>query len=244
MAKNNHFEKLDRLLREQDLDVVGNGYKYVYQYAEVFARIENAIVVVSDLSKGSSRIYAGAFAKIFHISDYSLINSIWEKEIFDLMSEQEREEKFIAELRFFHFLRKLPKNRKQEYFLMSKLRLKTSLEVLHRIFYIHDENQENVLYTICIYSPMIFDFPSKSYIVNSVTGMKEELTSAANDEIISKREKQILQLISSGMKSTEIADALHISKNTVSRHRQEILSKLRVKNSIEACRLAGSMGLI
>ncbi|MDE7409673.1 MAG: LuxR C-terminal-related transcriptional regulator, partial [Muribaculaceae bacterium] len=71
---------------------------------------------------------------------------------------------------------------------------------------------------------------------------KEELTSAANDAIISKRERQILQLIASGMESMEIAAALNISKNTVSRHRQEILAKLQVKNSIEACRLASSMG--
>ena len=37
---------------------------------------------------------------------------------------------------------------------------------------------------------------------------------------------------------------LSISIHTVSRHRQEILTRLQVKNSIEACRLAKEMKLI
>ena len=37
---------------------------------------------------------------------------------------------------------------------------------------------------------------------------------------------------------------LAISPNTVSRHRQEILGKLQVKNSIEACRIARDLELI
>ena len=160
------------------------------------------------------------------------------------MPETEREEKFIAELRFFHYLRHLPKHRKSEYFLLSKLRFKDSIEVVHRMYYIFDESMDSILYAICIYSPLIFDFPGRSYIVNSSTGLKEELASSYNETIISRRERQILHLIASGLKSVEIAEKLHISKHTVSRHRQEILAKLQVKNSIEACRLAKSMGLI
>ena len=244
MAKNNHFEKLDNLLREQALDEVSHKDISIYQYAEILARIENALVVVSDLTKGTSRLFSGTFAKRLGIDGYSSGNSIWEKEILELMTEQEQEEKFIAELRFFHYLRRLPKQMRQEYYLVSKLRFKDSLDVLHRMYYIHDENMETVMYAICIYSPMIFDYTGKSFAVNATTGIKEELTSTANDAIISRRERQILQLIAYGKKSVEIADVLNISKNTVSRHRQEILAKLHVKNSIEACRLAKSMGVI
>ena len=244
MAKNNHFEKLDTLLRGQALDMQRLDDAYIYQYAEMLAQIENAMVVVSDLTKGTSRLFSGTFAKTLGIDGYSSANSIWEKEILALMTEKEQEDKFIAELRFLHYLLHLPKQNKPEYFLLSRLRFKDSLDVLHRMYYIHDENMETVLYAICIYSPMIFDCPGKSFVVNATTGIKEELTSASYDAIISKRERQILQLIASGNKSFEIADALSISKNTVSRHRQEILAKLHVKNSIEACRLAKTMGII
>ncbi|MDE6578083.1 MAG: LuxR C-terminal-related transcriptional regulator [Muribaculaceae bacterium] len=244
MTKNNHFDKLDRLLRGQALDNLNCEYTSIYQYAETLARIESALVVVSDLTKGTSRLFSGEFAKRLGINSYSSENSIWEKEILALMTEQEREEKFIAELRFFHYLRHIPRKKRNEYFLLSKLRFKESLDVLHRMYYIHDESMDAVRYAICIYSLMIFDYPGKSFVINSVTGVKEELTSVADETIISKRERQILQLIASGKKSIEIADVLNISKNTVSRHRQEILAKLQVKNSIEACRIATSMGII
>ena len=56
--------------------------------------------------------------------------------------------------------------------------------------------------------------------------------------------RQILQLIDMGKTSHEIARELFISKNTVSRHRQNILEKLQVKNSIEACRIAKELKLL
>lgn len=80
--------------------------------------------------------------------------------------------------------------------------------------------------------------------MNSLTGISEELTSKGDAAILSNREKQVLKLIESGMTSARIADILSISRHTVSRHRQEILNKLQVKNSIEACRIAKSMKII
>jgi DNA-binding NarL/FixJ family response regulator len=47
-----------------------------------------------------------------------------------------------------------------------------------------------------------------------------------------------------GLTSLQIADELSISKFTVSRHRQDILAKLQVKNSAEACRLAHTLGIL
>ena len=81
-------------------------------------------------------------------------------------------------------------------------------------------------------------------MVNTVTGITEELSVENNNSVLGNRERQVLTLIDSGLKSSEIADRLNISIHTVSRHRQEILAKLQVKNSIEACRVAKSMELI
>ncbi|WP_367383126.1 MULTISPECIES: LuxR C-terminal-related transcriptional regulator [Segatella] len=41
-----------------------------------------------------------------------------------------------------------------------------------------------------------------------------------------------------------IADRLEISKHTVDRHRQNIIAKLRVNNTTEACHKAKRLGLI
>ena len=69
------------------------------------SEIENVVAVVSDLSMRTSKIFNGGFAKVLGLSDYTEENSIWEKKILSLMPEREREEKFIAELRFFHYLK-------------------------------------------------------------------------------------------------------------------------------------------
>ncbi|MBN2728015.1 MAG: helix-turn-helix transcriptional regulator [Bacteroidales bacterium] len=61
---------------------------------------------------------------------------------------------------------------------------------------------------------------------------------------LSSREKEILGMIASGMMSKEIAEKLYISIHTVNTHRQRILEKLDVNNSIEAIRYARGLGLV
>ncbi|MBN2813179.1 MAG: PAS domain-containing protein [Bacteroidales bacterium] len=60
---------------------------------------------------------------------------------------------------------------------------------------------------------------------------------------LTKREKEILQLISKGLISKEIADKLYISINTVNTHRQRIIEKLNVSNTYEAIRYAHERGI-
>ncbi len=51
---------------------------------------------------------------------------------------------------------------------------------------------------------------------------------------LSKREIEVLQLISDGFNNDEIAEQLFVSKNTVKTHIQHIYSKLDVKNRVQA----------
>ena len=252
MVRNNHFTEnrktLDRLLRSDNKSDGGVPLSDILGSMQLWARVENALIVVSDMAESKSHIIAGSFARNLDIGDYRQENSIWETKILSLMSQEEQEEKYIAELRFFHYLRHLPKSQKTDYYLMSKLRFRFTdgdiHDVLHRMYYIFDENGENLRFAICIYGPLSFDFKGKSYAVNSITGLKEELTASGNDSILSRRERQILAMIDTGMKSAEIATQLNISIHTVSRHRQEIIGRLQVRNTHEACRLAKSMGLL
>ena len=64
------------------------------------------------------------------------------------------------------------------------------------------------------------------------------------EEILTPREREILQYIAQGRPSKEIADALHISIHTVNTHRQRILEKLGVDNSLEAVKYAWILGLL
>lgn len=253
MAKNNHFivdrlNELDKLLKSQPLDGGDNRIEDALAYARTMVMLENVVAVVSDISQGVSHILCGGFASVLGLEGYNKENSIWEKRILDMMSQDEQESKFIAELRFFHYLRHLPKSKRSSHCLFARLKFSLAegrtIDVLHRMYYIYDAGQENVLYAICLYGPLTFAFKGKSCVVNTVTGISEELSVETNTSVLGKRERQVLALIASGLKSSEIAERLNISIHTVSRHRQEILAKLQVKNSIEACRLAKSMELI
>lgn len=242
----NNFSKLDTLLREQS-SACGDGIgAAVYDYARAMSVVENVVAVVSDLRCGTSRIFNGGFAEKIGISGYNAENSIWEKRILALMPPQEQEAKFLSELRFYHHLRRIGKRRGNCY-LMTKLRFDIGgglLNVLHRMYYVYDGATDNVAYAICLYGPLTLDFKGRSIAVDSMTGLWEEITASEDSSILSNRERQVLALIDSGLKSAEIAEKLHISVHTVSRHRQEILSRLQVKNSIEACRLAKSLHLL
>lgn len=118
------------------------------------------------------------------------------------------------------------------------------IPVLHRMFYISTSSNKSLWLALCLYSPMLFDFPVKCMIVDSSNGQMKEQEKHDGIQILSNREKQILSLINKGLISKEIAQILCVSVNTVSRHRQKILSKLKVKNSIEACRFAKILKLI
>ena len=242
-----NFARLDNLLKEQAPSAGGDA-NVAYDYARAMAAVEGVVAVVSDLKRHTSRIFYGDFAKAAGIgTGFSDEDSIWEKKILSLMSADEQEAKFIAELCFYHYLKRLGPRRRHCY-LMTKLRLRDSkgdsLAILHRMYYIYGADGVSVRFALCLYGPLTFDFKGRSVAVDSLTGIAEELDTSVEETILSSRERQVLSLIDKGLKSRQIADTLNISVYTVSRHRQEILSRLQVKNSIEACRLAKTMGLI
>ena len=88
--------------------------------------------------------------------------------------------------------------------------------------------------------------PFRSRAMNFKTGetFDYKLQSGVNERIvkISKREKEVLKLIATGMGSKQIADQLFISVNTVNTHRQNIIEKLNVSNTAEAISYASEVG--
>lgn len=242
-----NLHKINSLLRNQDFTSPQNIDNIVYGYAEGVAAIENAVVVVSDLKVGISRIFCGEFANILGISNYRIENSIWEKEILHLMDEAELEQKYLSEIRFINYLHKLPRKKRHDYCLVTHLRFRTAIgnmiDIEHRMHYQYELNG-SARYGICIYSPTTTARKSKSIVINTLTGETIDLENATGNTILSRREKQVLHMIERGLTSNDIASQLSISRNTVSRHRQEILAKLQVRNSAEACRIARQLGIL
>lgn len=76
--------------------------------------------------------------------------------------------------------------------------------------------------------------------------LAEHVTGNASEsphEMLSNREFQVLRLIASGKRLSEMAEMLAISPKTVSVYRARILEKLQVKNNVEVAHYAARHGI-
>lgn len=261
MIINNHFigmdivDKLNRKLLKQDFIPQG---KAAYQeelemykgIARGYAVMENAVAVLSDMRSDFSYIYYGGFARTLGLAgsvSAEQVDSIWEENILRLIHPDDLHEKYLQELRFLHWISRLPEKNRKDYYLSSRLRMRDASgnyqPALHRMFYVPAPWDRGLWLALCLYNPLLTEFPEGCVVVHAVTGQVRRLEKCHAGSILTEREKQVLRLIDQGMMSKTIAEQLSISVNTVSRHRQEILKKLRVSNSIEACRVARELDL-
>ena len=77
--------------------------------------------------------------------------------------------------------------------------------------------------------------PKAVRVENGTNGMPVDL---------SKREVEVLELISEGYSNQEIAEKLCVSKRTIDSHRQNLMEKTRVKNTAALIRFAITKGII
>lgn len=73
-----------------------------------------------------------------------------------------------------------------------------------------------------------------------ITGEK----SSDNLPVLTRREKEVLELIADGLTTQEIADKLFVSTATVETHRKNLLVKLQAKNVAAMVKIAARMNLI
>lgn len=63
-------------------------------------------------------------------------------------------------------------------------------------------------------------------------------------EILSKRERQVLEMVAEGLTTPDIGDKLELSPKTVSRHRERIMNKLNLHSCADLVKFAVRTGLI
>ena len=78
---------------------------------------------------------------------------------------------------------------------------------------------------------------------NTLTGEERQID-IDEKQLLSEREITVIKLVSQGMSSKMIASKLDISKNTVDRHRQNIINKMQASNMTEACHKAKQLLLV
>lgn len=256
MPQNSSIEnQLMTTFLEQKFEIgESNDIEMYKQFVINYVKIEQCVAVLSDYQSDKSYIYAGSFGSIFGLPDKNcVIDSAFEQCIFNKIDAEDLVERHILELNFYGFLKEIPKEQYSNYSTLSRLRIKDSVEkcsyINHRTIYLNTFKNGSISLALCLYLPSTDLQPRKGIdgkIFNIKTGevIESEKYKNITDNILSKREIEVLTSVAKGNKSEQIATELHISVYTVRRHRQNIIGKLKVTNTAEAVRTAMIMGII
>ena len=82
----------------------------------------------------------------------------------------------------------------------------------------------------------------KKYLSHEVTLLLRN--QGSNQVVLTRREKEVLELIATGMTNSEIAVKLFISVTTVDTHRKNLLAKFEARNIAALIKIAVSKGMI
>lgn len=217
--------------------------------AQSYSICENSIAVLSNLRTGKSHIFFGKSCQILGLgkpNTIQTVDSVWEEEIYHRIHPDDWKKRCLQELTFFRLISSSHSKETFSWYLENTIRMHGKYGEYHywkhRIFYFSGNGQQGISYSLCLYN-LTSEDSGTAYLINSMTGEKKILLTNEH-QLLSKREKLVLRMIQKGKSSKMIADRLEISKHTVDRHRQNIIAKLRVNNTTEACHKAEELGMI
>lgn len=247
-----YFEPINKLYLSQPFTEKADTSKLeeALHIAEAYALAENAIVSMGDSIRNCSYCYFGGLADIIGLpasERRATIPSLYEDFIFNRTDPDDLIYRHAHELAYLHMTQKYAPEERRNYVLHDTIRLQDIAgkwrRIQHRMFSLAGTKDGSYWLNMCVYT-IKNNSQDTPKIVNTLTGESGVLTTNNYTKFLSSREISVLRLIDNGLQSKEIADQLFISVNTVHRHRQNILTKLKVGNAIEACKVARAMGLI
>ncbi|MDE6536759.1 MAG: helix-turn-helix transcriptional regulator [Muribaculaceae bacterium] len=224
--------------------------------AETLAKAMGGCTVITDASCDRCYVYGQDLGILLGLSDISSMykeeQSSDEDEIYNRIHPKDLVEKRMLEYEFFKKINLVGPHDKKKYKAMCRIRIRDRqnnyIHIINSTQAIQLSPKGKIWLILCCYnlSPIQrCGDDIEPHIINTFNG--EILTLDFKDKrnhILTVREKEILNLIKEGKASKNIADILEISVHTVNRHRQNIIEKLSVGNSIEAITAASSMGLL
>lgn len=220
-----------------------------------YIALDRSVAVMSDLAENKSHIFVGDFGTFFGIKpkSYSVIDSIWEEDIYNRIHPDDLFQRHLLELEFFNFLKSIEPKEQLNFATSCTIRVLNCNQeyeyISHRSFYLQNSLKGGLWLDVCLYN-YSFDTPPldnkiDGKIKNIKTGTQRLVDTYNNcSDLLTSREKEILIKVGQGLISKEIASELKISINTVNRHRQNILEKLKVDNSMEAVLRAKGLHLL
>lgn len=154
------------------------------------------------------------------------------------------------------FLSSLPTNRLMKYKTRYDLRFKHKngnyLRILHQVAVVQTDETGGIVRTFGVHTDISHlkeeGKPVMSYLgmdgEPSYLNIDVENSYIESNEILTKREKEVLFLLIEGKLSKEISDILGVSKQTVDKHRSNMLKKNNLSNTPELIGKAVNEGWI
>lgn len=248
------LERLNRefqdLVASQRLDESDLDYSKLEMHKVLLAeldKISSACISVFDLNRGSHTFLS---KKFFTLLDYDQ-EQLDRDEISHINSRVHPEDLLVLTrngLTAMRYFLAQPIESRRDFKLVSEYRVAKRdgayIRVIEQMQTLELDSRGNVWLSLCLMEiapTQNVASPATSSIVNFKTG--ESLPIGVPD-LLSGREIEVLGLVREGRASKHIAGELSISVHTVNTHRQKILEKLNVANSVEAVRYAQQLGLL
>lgn len=220
-------------------------------YLKMLHTLDTASVSVFDMAKLTHLYHSDNYAKMLGYDFKSLENG---EEFID--SRKHPDDAKSSVRMGIHYLKRVfeqPVEQRKDFKMVSEFRMMNSedryIRVSERFQVLEMDDNGNiwlVLSVVDLAADQNLQLPYRAQAINFETGevLAYEPDGLKEQSPLSKREIEVLHLIGAGKLSKEIAQQLNISVHTVNTHRQRIIEKLNVGNSIEAVNAATNIGLL
>lgn len=206
---------------------------------------------IFDNNLPSPKIQAAGGA-IEKLTPYSLTNflKVEYKEYFSMIHPDDVNYAYTFLGKSFRLYFSLSEHRRQDYNVLIYFRIRNSkneyIWVAMQYPAMYFDNKNRFMYGLCLFSDVNHlmgpDSKPMMTILNNYDNTQQSFTCYTTENtdlsenccvIVSKREKEIIGLMTQGKASKEIGSMLGISKNTVDNYRQKLLRKFNVSSSAE-----------
>ena len=223
------------------------------QFLEQLALVNNSAVTIFDLHRRHHVFASYNFPELFGFDPNA--HDVTDNDVFDeRLHPEDRPALMRSGIDAFLFWFGLPADERLHYKLLNEYRIRNGAGDYLRVIEQHQALELAPAGQVWLTLGVIDISPNqdhstqvRSQMFNYKTGRIYDLSpkaAASADIDLTRREREILQLVKEGLLSKEISDRLSISIHTVNTHRQRILEKLGVDNSMEAVRYAAELGLV
>ena len=256
MEPNSPFNPLDQIFSYQKFEVDNADYlefeKKVY-FLERLSEVENSSVSVVDLFKKKYIFLGSRNLDPFEnpLGEYEPQDALY---YIQLIHPDDLPIVMDSYKRSFKFFLNLPEEERKDYKLILNYRQREKygkyLNIIVQLVVLELDKNGNIWLEL-ILDDLLPDKISFEGVNRRLINIKSGKICLFKNElepnkktILSKREVEVLGLVSKGFASKEIADKLFLSVNTVNNHRQNILEKVNAVNTTEAVTYARNLGLL